>query len=82
MKEPLLVESIDHLIELCKKGVTDFFISFGILRSSKVISYKGRRFYVYNLVDDTEDVLTKEQLLDKGFTNIGEAIEKKSFWAE
>jgi hypothetical protein len=33
-----------------------------------------KRFFVFNLIDNTDQVLTEEQLMDRGYTNIKSAI--------
>ena len=79
--KPIKVESIDHLISLVGDG-RDFFISFGCARSSKYITYDGEKFWVLNYIDDSEQVLTKEQMDDEEYTNIGKAIRNGCFYAE
>jgi len=58
----------------------EFFISFGALRSSKHISYDGKTLSVFNLIDDSEQNLTVEELMDDVDTNIGTAIRTGNFW--
>ena len=70
------VKSLGHLKDILNDGgMRDFFIqlNFG-LRSSKSISYDGEKFWVFNYIDDTEQVLTDEQIMDDDYTNIGKAI--------
>lgn len=78
------VTSVEHLGQLVDKGKTDFFIclNFGI-RSSKFINRgDNNKFFICNLSDDSEQELTAEELMDKKFTNIGEAITKGAFYCE
>lgn len=77
------VKSADHLKELVSEGHNDYFISFGIARSSKFINEgEDKDFFILNLIDDSEQELNADELFDKSKTNIGEAIEKGAFWCE
>lgn len=76
-----IVNSVDHLKQLCTDNPEEFFISLGVARSSKRIEYSTQSFTfdVYNEIDDTwQEDLTESQL--KSQTNIVEAIEKNSFY--
>ena len=72
------IRTIDQLKELAKNGLDCFILLNGGLRSSKHIRYypDENRFYVLNLIDDSEQELTENQIMDKGYTNIGEAMKK------
>ena len=72
------IRTIEQLKELAKNGLDCFILLNGGLRSSKHIRYypDDNSFYVFNLIDDTEQELTETQLLDKSYTNIAEAMEK------
>jgi len=72
---------INSIEELKQNKTTEYFISFGIARSTKYITYfeDEKIFSIYNLIDDTEEELTEEELLK---SNIGVAIEKNAFYAE
>ncbi len=72
------VRTIDQLKELAKNGLDCFILLNGGLRSSKHIRYysDGNSFYVLNLIDDSEQELTEAQILDSGYSNIGEAMKK------
>ena len=72
------VRTIDQLKELAKNGLDCFILLNGGLRSSKHIRYYSddNSFYVLNLIDDSEQELTESQILDKAYTNIGEAMKK------
>ncbi len=79
------VDSIDHLREICKDGEPkDFVLMLNLgCRSSKVVAYwKGeeRPWYVFNLIDDSEEELTEEEL--RMNTNIGSGIERGAFYHE
>ena len=72
------VRTIDQFKELAKNGLDCFILLNGGLRSSKHIRYypDDNSFYVFNLIDDSEQELTEAQILDGGYSNIGEAMEK------
>lgn len=76
------VTSLQELKRLVGKGRHDYFIqlNFG-LRSSKQIDYDGEKFYVFNFVDSTEQVLSDSEIMDDDYTNIGVAINRGAFWA-
>jgi len=75
------VNSIDELVGMLSDGsnLEEFFINLGGIRSSKNIyldeDEKGNEvFNVLNEIDDTTQILTREQLADTKYTNIGKAI--------
>ena len=70
--------TIDQLKELATKGLDCFILLNGGLRSSKHIRFypDDNSFYVLNLIDDSEQILTEAQILDSEYTNIGEAMRK------
>jgi len=74
------IRTIERLKELAmdENGLDCFILLNGGLRSSKHIRYfsDDNIFYVLNLIDDSEQELTESQILDKAYTNIGEAMEK------
>ena len=73
------VRTIEQLKELAKDDGLDCYILLnGGLRSSKHIRYfpDDNSFYVFNLIDDSEQELTEAQILDSGYSNIGEAMKK------
>ncbi len=72
------IKTIEHLKELAKNGLECFILLNGGLRSSKHIRYYSddNSFYVLNLIDDSEQELTEAQILDSGYSNIGEAMKK------
>lgn len=77
------VESVAHLREMVQAGHHDYFIALNFgLRSSKYINLlQDGRFSIVNEADDTEDVLTEEDIMDKRMTNVGEAITKGAFYS-
>ena len=72
------IKKIEQLKELAKDGLDCFILLNGGLRSSKHIRYypDDNSFYVLNLIDDSEQELTEAQILDSGYSNIGEAMKK------
>ena len=72
------IRNIEQLKELAKNGLDCFILLNGGLRSSKFIQYDPdeKSFYVFNLIDDTEQELTESQILDSNYTNIAEAMRK------
>ena len=79
------VTSIEHLKELTKDRAEEFVLqlNFG-LRSTKRIEWieEEQKFWVLNYIDDSEQMLTEEQMKDHRETNIGKAIEMGAFWWE
>lgn len=78
------VESIAELKEICRDERKEFFISLagGMARSSKTITYDSeeRMFEILNEIDDTDQLLTEDELLDEAETNIGQAILAGTFY--
>jgi hypothetical protein len=74
------IKTIEQLKNLAKgeNGLGCFILLNGGLRSSKHIRYypDDNSFYVFNLIDDSEQELTEAQILDGGYSNIGEAMKK------
>jgi len=73
------ITTIQQLKELAKDDGLDCYILLnGGLRSSKHIRFHpdDNSFYVFNLIDDSEQELTETQILDSAYTNIGEAMKK------
>lgn len=66
-------------------GGAEFFIllNYG-LRSSKHIDYDEDtdKFWVLNMIDDSEQTLTPEQIMDKSITNIGYAMDNGAFFQD
>jgi hypothetical protein len=82
------VEDIKHLKKLLADGKPmDFLMQLGgglvVSRKTMELVLKGKHkgdFIVYNHIDDSEDYVTEKELMDKEYTNIGEAIEKGAYW--
>ena len=76
------IRSIKQLRNAINKGQKEFFITLNYgLKSSKYIDTTGKKFYVLNEIDGSEQKLTEKQLMDEGYTNIGKAMKKKAFFA-
>lgn len=59
----------------------DFFIELGRNgRSSKSIFKDGVSYNILNKIDNSEQLLTPEQMLDSSMTNIGHAMLKGCFF--
>jgi hypothetical protein len=82
---PQKITSLEELKEVAGDGA-DFFILLGggFVRSSKYISYDPAedRFWILNLIDDSEQNLKASNIMQKRHTNIGEAIQKGAFFKD
>lgn len=80
------ITSIEQLKkEANEENDAEFFILLvGNLRSSKRIIWDEEegRFFVLNLIDDTEQELTEAQLMDREYTNIGFAISRGALFKD
>lgn len=74
------IRTIEQLKDLAKdeNGLDCYILLNGCLRSSKHIRYypDDNSFFVFNLIDDSEQELTESQILDSTYSNIGEAMKK------
>jgi hypothetical protein len=70
------IKSIEHLKKEAINGCDCFISLMGCLRSSKQIWYdkNAKQFKIFNLIDDSEQVLSETEIMDKDLTNIGHAI--------
>ena len=79
------ITTVEQLFNKVAAGHTDYFIqlNFG-LRSSKRIKLgdEDGTLEIINLIDDTTQTLTAEQIMGESYTNIGKAINVGSFWME
>lgn len=75
MKKILSQEQLDSLIEKNPDKSLDCFVllNYG-LRSSKSITFDGDNYYIYNEIDDSEDIIKHDKLMDS--FPIGEAIKR------
>ncbi len=83
-KHQVMIKNIQHLRKLTNGKVKRFHIKLiGWIKSVKRIKYdaKSNRFSVFNEIDETRQHLSPREMMDKNFTNIGEAINKKAFYS-
>jgi hypothetical protein len=82
---PQKIQSLEELKEAAGNGA-DFFILLagGIARSSKYISYDPTedKFWIWNMIDDSEQSLLAKNVMKKQHGNIGEAIQKGCFFKD
>ena len=78
------INSIEELKTESKDGAEFFILLRPYLRSSKYIWWdeQAGHFEVINHIDGSEQVLSESEMMDKSLTNIGEAIEKGSFFKD
>ena len=83
------ITSIEELKKLSNEnengGLLECFIALnGGVISRKLISYDSdtNKFWVCNMIDDTEEELTEEEINNDELTNIGKAIRLGSFYLE
>lgn len=81
------VENLDHLISLIKQKHNDYALVLngnkGNIFSRKTIKYnpKTKTFKVFNHIDETEQILTEKEIINKKYSNIGRAIPLRSLIA-
>jgi len=85
VKTPFKVDSIQLLKDILSGDDENhefFLIVGGCMRSDKVMTYFSvdNTFFVINEIDDTEQILTEEQLMDENYTNIGKGIAAGAFY--
>ena len=80
MKKITTQEQLDRLIEEDSDKSLDCFVllNYG-LRSSKSITFDGDSYYIYNEIDDSENIVKHDKLMDS--FPIGEAIKKGALYA-
>ncbi|OGS22184.1 MAG: hypothetical protein A2252_04240 [Elusimicrobia bacterium RIFOXYA2_FULL_39_19] len=79
------IKSLTHLKRILSKGSGEFFILLNCnCRSSKTIAYNKAKdmFHITNWIDGSVQDLTGKQLMSAGWTNVGVAIRKGSFYFE
>jgi len=78
------INSMEELKKESEKGAELFILLRHNLRSSKWIVWDKEEglFYVTNFIDETEQRLTDEQIMDRGHTNIGYAMTKRSLFKD
>ena len=80
MMKILSQKQLDRLIEKDSDRSLDCFVllNYG-LRSSKSITSDGDNYYIYNEIDDTEDIVKHDKLMVS--FPIGDAIKKGALYA-
>ena len=82
--EGIKIESIEQLRLFA--GTYDglncyVLLNYG-LHSSKSIHYENGVYWIWNLIDDTEQELTEEQLFDRSLTIIGDAMKSGNLFQD
>lgn len=73
-------QQLDKLIEEDSNKSLDCFVRLNYdLRSSKSIAFDGDSYYIYNEIDDSENIIKHNKLMDS--FPIGEAIKKGVLYA-
>ena len=78
------IKNLAQLKRLTKDKTKIFHIRLiGWVRSIKIIKFNTRlnRFSIFNEMNNTRQLLTPEEMMDRHFTNIGEAINKRAFYS-
>ena len=79
-KQDRRIMTIEQLKKLAKNGLECFILLNGGIRSSKFIRYdtQTNSFYIFNYIDDSEQILTEDQIFASDYSNIAEAMNKGS----
>ena len=74
----------EELKKKSERGVEFYILLRHNLRSSKWIVWDQEEglFYITNFIDETEQKLTKEQIMDREYTNIGYAMTKGALFRD
>ena len=83
-KRSVMVKNLAQLKKLTNGKSKKFHIRlFGWIKSVKRIKFDSKlnRFSVFNEIDETRQLLTPGEMMDKNFTNIGEAMNQKAFYS-
>jgi hypothetical protein len=79
------IKDIEELKNLSNEHQVECFIALnGGVISRKLVSYDedNKKFWILNLIDESEQELTDKQMNDDEITNIGKAIRLGSFYQE
>jgi uncharacterized protein YaaR (DUF327 family) len=80
------VRCLENIQDLSGQGLYEYALILGgsVFRSRKTISYdpKTKKYRIVNHIDDTTQTLTGKQIMDRKYTNIGEAMKKRCLIAE
>lgn len=71
-----IIKSIEDLKnQACQsEGFECSIILNGGISSRKHIYFENKKFYITNYIDDSDQILTEKQLMNRNFTNIGYAL--------
>jgi len=80
--QTILIRNVEHLASLAsdERGAHIFIHLNGGIRSSKFIRFHGKRFYIFNEIDGSEQRLSPNDLSDAGL--LLEAIATGNCFAE
>jgi hypothetical protein len=81
------MKKLTSIEELKKESVNgaDFFIllNHGLISRKNIWFDKdAKHFEIINYIDGSEQTLTEQEIMDKSYTNIGEAIKKRAFFKD
>jgi hypothetical protein len=81
---PVKILSLDQLKQEARDGAEFFILLNYNLKSSKWIAWdrEERAFLIRNHIDDTKQELTEQQIMDRGYTNIGYAMTKGALFLD
>ena len=81
---PMRITTLERLKQQAGEGEGFFILLNHNLRSSKWIVWNdySRVFFITNLIDDSEQVLTEQQIMDRQHTNIGFAMTKGALFKD
>ena len=81
---PLRITTLERLKKESEDGAEFFILLNYNLRSSKWIQWDKDNgvFSITNWIDESEQVLTEQQIMDRQYTNIGHAMTKRSFFKD
>ena len=76
------LEELDKYLDNNLGDPIDCFIAFkGSVKSSKSIcKIEDGKYSILNEIDDTEDILTSQEIFDEELTHIGKAMKLNSFY--
>ncbi|MFC1895647.1 hypothetical protein ACFL0Q_03150 [Thermodesulfobacteriota bacterium] len=78
------IKSLEQLKRESEYGAPFFILLNYNLKSSKWIVWDDieKLFHIHNFIDETEQELTDKQLMDKTWTNIGDAMIKGALFKD
>ena len=79
-----LITSLEEL-EAESEDTSEFIVRLnGGIASRKIITWdkEKKKFWVVNCIDDSEQILSREDMMDRRLTIIGDAIRKNAFFKD